>query len=96
MQALQGTLDGRLFEVRVDRPRAAREVALDAQGVRFAAVFGDRLHLEVDSGADRLAGIERRLADAGFRVTYTGPLDPSLEDVFISRIGERERATADA
>jgi len=92
--ALQATLEGRLLGVQVERPRAAREVALRMSGVTLVTVFGDRLHLTVDDAGRRQDEVVRGLREAGFTVREAGPLDPSLEDVFNTRISEREAAAA--
>jgi ABC-2 type transport system ATP-binding protein len=90
--ALQASLEGRLLGVRVARPRAARQVALGLPGVTLATVFGDRLHLVVDDAARRATQVARGLREAGFEADDAEPLEPSLEDVFTTRISEREAA----
>jgi drug efflux transport system ATP-binding protein len=84
--ALQAGLGGKILEVRIDRVREAREAAARLPGVRRAAVFGDRLHLTVESAAAAPA-IEATLRQAGFAPREIRPVIPSLEDVFIERIG---------
>jgi len=86
--ALQASLAGRLLGVRVEHPRAARDTALRLPGVTLATVFGDRLHLAVDDAARRETEIARGLREAGFVVHDTEVLEPSLEDVFNTRITE--------
>jgi ABC-2 type transport system ATP-binding protein len=83
--ALQRSLPGRVLAVRVERLREARPAAAGLPGVRVAAVFGDRLHLTADPGADPVA-IAAGLAAAGFPPLDVQELAPSLEDVFIERI----------
>jgi ABC-2 type transport system ATP-binding protein len=92
--ALQASLAGRLLGVRVGRPRAARAVARGLPGVMLATVFGDRLHLAVDDAAWRESQVVRGLREAGFEVHESGPLPPSLEDVFDARIAESGAAAA--
>ena len=85
-QALQGTLEGRLLALRVDRPREAQPAAAALPGVAMAATFGELLHLTVDDAARRAPEIERALTAAGFVVHESAPIAPSLEDVFIARL----------
>jgi hypothetical protein len=59
--------------------------------VRRAATFGDRLHLTVSAATDA-AVVAAALAAAGFRAGEPRRIEPSLEDVFIGRIGEAEAA----
>jgi ABC-2 type transport system ATP-binding protein len=86
--ALQATLAGRLLGVRVDRPREAREAALRVPGVALAAVFGERLHLALDDAARHAGEVTAALRAAGFEAARAEVLEPSLEDVFIARLGE--------
>jgi ABC-2 type transport system ATP-binding protein len=85
-QALQDSLADRVLSVEVDRVREAREQAAAHPAVRRAAVFGDRLHLMVESAGRQGPAVARSLRDAGFNVRAADPVAPSLEDVFIERI----------
>jgi ABC-2 type transport system ATP-binding protein len=89
--ALQRSLAGEILEVSTDRVREARETAARLPQVRRAAVFGDRLHLTVDSVRDAPA-VEEALRRAGFAAREARPIVPSLEDVFIERIAAAEEA----
>lgn len=87
-EALQRSFQGELLAVAVDRVRDARPVALSDPAVRRAAVFGDRLHVTVGSASRDGPELTARLRDAGFAVRSADPIDPSLEDVFMDRIGQ--------
>ncbi len=68
-----------------DAPRSAKALG-GADGVLEAAMFGRALHVTVD---DEKAGTElvhRLLADAGRTVYAVAPVQPSLEDVFVSLV----------
>jgi len=84
--ALQRGLGGEVLAVRVERLRAARDVALRQPAVRTAAVFGERLHLTVGSAAADGPAVRAALAAAGFPVLDLQVVEPSMEDVFIDRI----------
>ena len=90
-ETLRRGMSGELLEVPVDRPREAATVAARLPSVRRAATFGDRLHLTVSTAAEA-APVASALAAAGFRVGEPRRIEPSLEDVFIGRIGEAETA----
>lgn len=89
---LRANFPGELLSVRVDRVRDARDAVLSCSEVRRAAVFGDRLHLTVDSVAAAANAVEANLSSAGFSVSHIEPIAPSMEDVFIGRVMDAESA----
>ena len=96
--ALRAGEPGVLVEVVADPRRRAVEVLRAARGVAEVDTFGQRLHVTLPTSspgsgqeeADRLAD---RLREAGISVHSSRPSTPSLEDVFISRIRDREAST---
>jgi len=73
-----------IVEVRAGSPvDAMRE--LDAMAdVEKTSVFGTAVHAVVNmSAADAVRVVGERLARAGAAVTSIGPVEPSLEDVFL-------------
>jgi len=92
--ALQGALDGHMLEVRTDRVREAGALVPRVEGVKRAAVFGDRLHLVVEDTKRAAPAVGRALAEAGFPAAGIDPIPASMEDVFIERIAEAERSSA--
>ncbi|HYN20770.1 MAG TPA: ABC transporter ATP-binding protein [Thermoanaerobaculia bacterium] len=95
-EALQASLDDEIVEVQVGSSgggaREARERLSGLAAVRSAAVFGDRLHLSVDSAAEAIPQVQEALREAGFEVRFARRIVPSLEDVFIGKIAEAEQA----
>jgi ABC-2 type transport system ATP-binding protein len=87
-EALQAALPAAILSVPVDRVREARVVAEAVPGVRRAAVFGDRLHLTVDSESGAGAAVAAALRGAGHVVGDVRRIVPTLEDVFIERIAD--------
>lgn len=90
--ALQQAFTGELWEV-VARPR---EGAFDAlarvKGVTDRQTFGDRIHVRTAAGdAELEQAIHRALDAAGAHATSVRRIVPSLEDVFIDRIGAERR-----
>ncbi len=80
-----------VLRVVCDRPQDALAVAAGVEGVRDAALFGRELHLltgDAEATAPRLLGT---LEGAGFAVSEVNPIQPSLEDVFVSLIEAKDR-----
>ncbi len=91
--ALRASLDETCYEVRVRDRRAARELLLAMEGVVSAEPAGDVLHVFA-SRAVSPGGLTARIQAAEVR-----PIEPSLEDVFISLVlahqhADRVRAVA--
>lgn len=62
--------------------RRARDLALQAPGVRGAQLFGDRLHVLVEDGVD--PSVVARAVDSGLVVDQAQPVEATLEDVFLA------------
>jgi ABC-2 type transport system ATP-binding protein len=94
---LRATEAGVLVEVVAEPRRQAVEVLRTLPGVAEVEAFGDRLHATLPGG-DPAAGqgladdIAARLRQAGIEVRSARPATPSLEDVFIGRVRNREAA----
>jgi ABC-2 type transport system ATP-binding protein len=81
---------GSILEIRADEPRQAAAVLKQRLPTASVGLFGDRVHV-VSSDPNRTAAeAEAALATAGVAVVSIGPIEPSLEDVFISVLTERE------
>jgi ABC-2 type transport system ATP-binding protein len=85
---LQATLPGEMLVVEVESARAARELLAGRPRVRKATLFGDKLHVLVDSAGEAAQEIGRVLRDAGLIVHGLRQAEASLEDVFIERMAE--------
>lgn len=85
--ALRSAMKGTILELRVDDVRAVRDTLSGLGGVRRAAIFGDRVHVIVDPEDRGRASIESALAASGIEVQGLRRIPPSMEDVFIDRIG---------
>ena len=92
-EALQSALDGRLIAVRTARPRAARAALESVPGVRSAVLFGDEVHVLADPTLPD-ATLTSALDAAGLQDAELREQAPSLEDVFIERVGASERVGA--
>jgi drug efflux transport system ATP-binding protein len=93
--ALQRSFEGEVIEVGVRDPYRGREAAAAVPGVRRATLFGDRLHLSVDSAERRSEAVVRALRDAGVEPGTPRAVPPSLEDVFIDRVTGARGARVD-
>ncbi len=82
----RGSLEGNLLSLTCDRPMEALDLLQTAPGVREAALYGTALHVLLDPGSQTPDGLEAWLRERGIGVHGRMPIDPSLEDVFISLI----------
>jgi len=75
--------------------RAALDKLDSQRDIASAQVFGDRLHVWIDSG-DRDAAartMNAALHGAGLQTANVRPIVPSLEDVFIARLATANEAS---
>jgi ABC-2 type transport system ATP-binding protein len=92
--ALQARLAGRLHAVRTAAPRRARELLASLPFVSDATLFGDVLHVVLADRARDWPAARTALEGGGVALLEDGPVEPSLEDVFIAVVHEREAAGA--
>jgi ABC-2 type transport system ATP-binding protein len=89
--ALRATIDGRFYEVIVEDHRHAAAVLHRMPGVRGVQMFGERAHVRFDAAvADAADRVTAGLRAAGLQPENVRPIPPSLEDVFIARLGEAQ------
>lgn len=91
---VKALVGGGLFEIRANDPR--RAAAVLRAGVPGASVglFGDRVHLWTQDPADAEPRLRGVLRAAGVEVTSFQPIEPSLEDVFVTVLGRAQAAPA--
>src|SRR5688572_6116236 len=85
---LRTSMAGAWFEVMVAEPRRALEQLTARPEIAGAQVFGDRLHVRMDS-SDAKAALEQLNAvthSESIATTNIRQIVPSLEDVFISEV----------
>ncbi|HQF20652.1 MAG TPA: ABC transporter ATP-binding protein [Kiritimatiellia bacterium] len=85
---------GAILEVRAANPRRACEVLRAELGTASVGLFGDRVHVVTRNPADMPQQIRHTLQQAGLAATGIRPVDPSLEDVFVSVLAARDEDTA--
>ncbi|MFQ5536950.1 MAG: ATP-binding cassette domain-containing protein [Gemmatimonadota bacterium] len=75
-----------ILEVHTDDPPGAIEALQHRPGILEAAMFGRDLHVTVEDAIPGEAVIRDALAHAGISVRDIHPVEPSLEDVFVSLV----------
>ena len=88
----QKSMKGELLLVECAPLGAALEALQSAPGVLDAAVFGNALHLVVQSADETERQLKDLLAQRGVTLNRTERIRPSLEDVFVSLTTERRVA----
>ena len=91
-QALQASLEGRVLSLQAEDLRAARQAARGIEGVQHAGLFGDRIHLVVDSSDRDPQYLVSALESAGVHSPRIRPTGASMEDVFLQKISEADAA----
>lgn len=86
---LRRSLDIRMMEIRPDNIRRAAQVLEGMQGIAALSVYGDRIHVGLNK-TDPIETISGTLESRGIRIESIREIVPSLEDVFISRVGQHE------
>src|SRR5688572_15325304 len=81
--------DTRRLDVTCDHVTVGLQALRRLPGVRNATVFGQSMHLLVESSLSEET-IRQSLAQAGIREADIRPIGPSLEDVFVALTTERE------
>ena len=79
---------GTLLEIRCLDPRRASAVLRQAFPAAAVGLFGDRVHLGTRDVSFLAASVEAALAAAAVPFDSVLPIPPSLEDVFISVLGQ--------
>ena len=75
-----------ILRVRTDDAPRSVEALAGAPGVVEAAMFGRDLHVTVEDAASGEAAVRRALERAGRTASEIHPVEPSLEDVFVSLV----------
>ncbi len=88
-ETLRASLPGTLLQVEAPDPRRVRDRLRADPRVAGAALFGDLLHVVIHDG-HRWYDLARDLAAAGLTVAGAHPAPPSMEDVFIHRVGRAD------
>jgi ABC-2 type transport system ATP-binding protein len=93
---LRASLPGRVIEVVTDEADRVVEVVAGIVGVDDVQMFGARAHVRVSDAQpeDTLERIRQQLSNAGVAPRSTRFIPPTLEDVFIARLGAADAVLA--
>ncbi len=80
---------GKILEIRSSEPRRAVNRLRDELGGESVGLFGDRIHVVTEDPWRTAAEAERILQEADFRVGGVRPIEPGLEDVFVSVLSRK-------
>ncbi len=88
-------MHGHVLEITAAPPQEAMAAVAEVAGVSETALFGTTVHALVMQDAAAIApAIERRLDAGGFAHAQVRQIKPSLEDVFVALVRERDGRTA--
>jgi ABC-2 type transport system ATP-binding protein len=82
-------MQGAILEIRSSQPRRAMAVLRQSLPEISAGLFGDRIHVVTDDPSRAADRVQAVLASAALPPSAIRPIEPSLEDVFVSVLGGR-------
>ena len=87
-ERLRALVRGRMLEIVAPRVRDAIDRVRALPGVAQAQLFGDRIHITLEGASDAdIARVRAEIARTDLRDAPVREVTPSLEDVFIARLG---------
>jgi ABC-2 type transport system ATP-binding protein len=86
---------GTILEIRSSNARRASTVLRERLEADSVGLFGDRVHVVSRNPEQATRGVEQILADAGVSLLAIRPVEPSLEDVFVSVLSQNEEGRRD-
>lgn len=89
-ETLKETLKGNLLELSVDNLTRARDILKGMEKVQRVSLFGEKIHLVLENPDKNLKTVTANLEIAGISAIEAKPVNPSLEDIFISMIEEEK------
>jgi ABC-2 type transport system ATP-binding protein len=85
---------GTILEVRTSEPRAACSLLRQRLDRKSVGLFGDRVHVVTDDAQRTSQRVVELLAEGGITPLSIRSIEPSLEDVFVSVLGQIESQEA--
>jgi ABC-2 type transport system ATP-binding protein len=92
---LKEWMRGSILEIRSARPRRATTVLREQLDAERVGLFGDRVHVVCTEPETTARQAEQILSQAGLPPSSIRPVEPSLEDVFVSMLA-RQPGSPDA
>ncbi len=83
-------MHGGILEVRAPEPRRVTAILREQLGAGSVGLFGDRVHVVTEDPEATERRVEQILSGTGVGVEGMRPVEPSLEDVFVSVLAGRE------
>ncbi|HVS53014.1 MAG TPA: ABC transporter ATP-binding protein [Opitutaceae bacterium] len=93
-EEIKAMMPGALLEVRTNAPRRTAALLREKLPDVGVGLFGDRVHLATRDRADAEAHARALIASAGLELESIRPIEPSLEDVFVSVLASKPASTA--
>jgi ABC-2 type transport system ATP-binding protein len=82
---------GTILEIRCDQPRRASALLKEKMAGVTVGLFGDRVHVVGHEAEEQIAAAAKGLlADAGLAAAGMRQIEPTLEDVFVSVLAEKD------
>lgn len=88
-------LSGEMIEIEADPLARAMDILAKQPGVRDLALYGNTIHAVVDLATEAAPRLSRVLTQAGIPVARLEPIEPALEDAFVSLIGRQRKGGGD-
>jgi ABC-2 type transport system ATP-binding protein len=88
--SLRSLVKGHLFDMRTTERRKAMKILKSSPRVVQASLFGAGIHFSLKQSED-LSPVEKELTSSGLGAFHLEPIQPSLEDVYLSLVeGSKE------
>jgi len=87
---VKGLMQETILEIRVSNPRMATGLLRQKLGTKSVSLFGDRIHMATQRPESDSEQAKRILSAAGLKLQSIRPVEPSLEDVFVSVLDREE------
>jgi ABC-2 type transport system ATP-binding protein len=81
---------GSVLELRCEKPRAALAILREHYEKESASLFGDRLHIMTQEPDKTISRTKTALSNAGMHCQEIRQVEPSLEDVFVSMLADKD------
>ena len=86
-------MSGSILEVRASVPRQAAGVLRKEFGRESVSLFGDKVHVVTSAPEHTAHGIESVLRKSDLKIYGIRPIEPALEDVFVSVLGHEQEVS---
>ena len=93
-KALLDVLPGEVVSVKGPKPRMTRDLMRGMQGVAGTALFGNSVHALLEGGEEARVRLSGALVAAGLAGERVESVEPTLEDVFLHLVRQKEAADA--